>query len=68
MTAARPATMTSLIGFGDTDTGFTNSKKAGNYINNLHQSPVLLTKQAVLVVEMGRAIGVITRHDVIEKR
>ena len=29
---------------------------------------ILKTKQAVLVVEKGRAIGIITRHDVIEKR
>jgi predicted transcriptional regulator len=28
---------------------------------------ILKTKQAVLVVEKGRAIGIITRHDVIEK-
>jgi predicted transcriptional regulator len=27
----------------------------------------LKTKQAVLVVEKGRAIGIVTRHDVIEK-
>jgi predicted transcriptional regulator len=26
------------------------------------------TKQAVLVVEKGRAIGIVTWHDVIEKR
>jgi predicted transcriptional regulator len=29
---------------------------------------ILKTKQAVLVVEKGRSIGIITRHDVIEKR
>jgi cystathionine beta-synthase len=29
---------------------------------------ILKTKQAVLVVEQGKAIGIITRHDVIEKR
>jgi predicted transcriptional regulator len=29
---------------------------------------ILKTKQAVLVVEKGRAIGIVTRHDVIEKR
>ena len=28
---------------------------------------ILKTKQAVLVVEKGRAIGIVTRHDVIEK-
>jgi predicted transcriptional regulator len=28
---------------------------------------ILKTKQAVLVVERGKAIGIITRHDVIEK-
>jgi len=28
---------------------------------------MLKTKQAVLVVEKDRAIGIITRHDVIEK-
>ena len=29
---------------------------------------ILKTKQAVLVVEKGKDIGIITRHDVIEKR
>ena len=29
---------------------------------------MLKTKQAVLVVEKGRAIGIVTRHDVIERR
>ena len=28
---------------------------------------ILKTKQAVMVVEKGRAIGIVTRHDVIEK-
>ena len=28
---------------------------------------ILKMKQAVLVVEKGKAIGIITRHDVIEK-
>jgi len=34
---------------------------------NGYVADILKTKQAILVVEKGRAIGIITRHDVIEK-